>query len=96
MGDQNKRLGIILFAVAFLLLLPFIVMQFTNQVVWTLFDFLAWGILLLAIGIVIEIGLRKVTGTKKRIVLLITILAIFLLVWAELAVGIFGTPLAGN
>lgn len=71
-------------------------MQFTNQVNWNLFDFLLWGVLLFATGGAIELGLRTVKTTKNRIALVLTILTVFLLVWVELAVGIFGTPFAGS
>lgn len=79
-----------------LLLLPLIAMQFTNQVNWSSFDFLMWGVLLFATGGAIELGLRSVKTTKNRIVVVLTIVVVFLIVWAELAVGIFGTPFAGS
>jgi hypothetical protein len=34
--------------------------------------------------------------TKKKIIITIIVIVILFLVWAELAVGIFGTPFAGN
>ena len=93
---KNKRLKIILTAVPILLLIAFIVMQFTDEVTWTGFDFLVMGILLLSTGLLCELVLRKVTKIKFRIVLCIVILIGFLTVWAELAVGILWTPFAGN
>ena len=93
---KNKRLKIILTAVPILLLIPFIAMQFTDEVVWTSLDFVVMGILLLSTGLLCELVLRKVTKMKYRIVLCIAILVGFLILWAELAVGIFGTPFAGN
>jgi peptidoglycan/LPS O-acetylase OafA/YrhL len=93
---KNKRLKIILTAVTMLLLIPFIAMQFTDEVSWTGFDFLVMGILLLGTGLLCEVVLRKVTKTKDRIVLYLAIVGLFLIIWAELAVGIFGTPFAGS
>jgi len=93
---KYKRLKIILMAVPILLLIPFIAMQFTDEVVWTSLDFVIMGILLLSTGLLCELVLRKVTKIKYRIVLCIAILVGFLILWAELAVGIFGTPFAGN
>lgn len=87
---KNKSLKIIITAVAILLLIPFIAMQFTDEVSWTIFDFIVMGILLLSTGFLCELTLRKVTKAKYRIVLCIAILAVFLIIWAELAVGIFG------
>ncbi len=93
---KNKRLKIILTAVPILLLIPFIAMQFTDEVVWAKLDFAIMGILLLSTGLLCEFVLRKATKIKYRIVLCITILVGFLILWAELAVGILGTPFAGN
>jgi hypothetical protein len=33
---------------------------------------------------------------KKKNIIIIIILAVFLLIWAELGVGIFGSPWAGS
>ena len=44
----------------------------------------------------IELVLQKVTKKQHRIILCLAILFVLLLVWAELAVGIFGTPFAGS
>lgn len=88
-------MGIVL-AVALLLLIPFIAMQFTNEVNWGPFDFVVAGVLLLGTGLVCELVLRMVKNTGYRIVVLGAILLALFLVWAELAVGIFGTPFAGS
>ncbi len=93
---KNKRLIIILTTVAILLLIPFIAMQFTNEVTWTSFDFVVMGTLLLGTGLVCELVLRKVTKIQYRIALCTVILGTFLIIWAELAVGIFGTPFSGQ
>ncbi len=93
---QNKRLGIILVAVSSLLLIPLLAMQFTEAVRWTLSDFVVAGALLMGTGLMVDLVLRKVTQTKYRIALCAAILIGLLLVWAELAVGIFGSPLAGQ
>ena len=93
---KNKRLIIILTAVPILLLIPFIAMQFTEEVAWTGLDFVVMGILLLGAGLLYELVMRKITRNKYKIALSIAILVVFLIFWAELAVGIFGTPFAGN
>ena len=93
---KNRTLKIILTAVASLLLVPFIAMQFTDEVSWTSIDFVVMGLLLLSVGLLVELTTRKVSKMKLRIILLIVITAAFILVWAELAVGIFGTPFAGS
>jgi hypothetical protein len=96
MITQNKRLIGILVAVVILLLIPLIAMQFTSEVDWSVFDFLVMAILLLGTGLMCELILRKIKKTAYRIALIAAILIAFLLVWAELAVGIFGTPFAGS
>lgn len=96
MITQNKRLIIILLSVPLLLLIPFLAMQFTSEVNWSPFDFLVMSILLLSTGLVSELVLRKVKKMEYRIALCVAILATLFLIWAELAVGIFGTPFAGS
>ncbi|MES1216568.1 MAG: hypothetical protein ABUT20_13720 [Bacteroidota bacterium] len=93
---QNKRLIGILLAVAFLLLIPLIAMQFTNEVKWTLFDFVVAAVLLLGSGLGCELVIRKVKKIGYRIAICVVILIALLLIWIELAVGIFGTPLSGQ
>lgn len=93
---QNKRLFLILAAVPALLLIPFIAMQFSNSVDWKMLDFIVMGVLLAGTGLLIELVLRRVKHTKDRLLICGAVLLIFLLVWAELAVGIFGTPIAGS
>lgn len=93
---KSKRLLIIVLIVITILLIPFISMQFSNEVNWSGFDFLVMGILLLGTGLAIEIVLSNVSSFKNRIILCSVILAVLFLVWAELAVGIFGSPLAGS
>lgn len=71
-------------------------MQFTDEVNWTLFDFIAAALLLLGTGLMCELALRKVNKIRHRIALCMAILALLLLIWAELAVGIFGIPISGH
>ena len=93
---QNKRLIAIVLIVVVLLIIPLIAMQFTDEVNWGLFDFVIAGALLLGTGILCEFVLRKIKKTKLKIIICLAILALLFLIWAELAVGIFGTPFSGN
>lgn len=93
---KNTRLFIFLGAAASLLLIPLIAMQFTNEVSWSAFDFAIASIILLGTVIPVEIILRSVTTKSQRIWMICALLIILLLVWLELAVGIFGTPVAGS
>ncbi|QBO58443.1 hypothetical protein [Chryseobacterium salivictor] len=96
MSLQNKRLLLIILAVPALLLVPLIAMQFSTGVDWEVFDFIIMSVLLLGTGLLCELVLRKVRSTKGRIVLFGIVLLAFILIWTELAVGIFGTPFAGS
>ena len=63
---------------------------------WKLGDFIVMGALIFGAGLAIDFAMRKVTNSTRRIVAIIAIVLAFLLIWAELAVGIFGTPFAGS
>lgn len=93
---QNKRFILILATAAALLSIPFIAMQFTAEVDWDLADFLIMGVLLFGTGTLIEVVLRKVKSITNRLIICGVVLLAFLLIWAELAVGIFGSPIAGS
>ena len=93
---KYNRLKFILLVVAFLLLLPLIAMQFTNEVNWTLMDFVVAAVLLLGAGLIFELVMRKIKNTKYRTTIIVILVLAFLLIWAELAVGIFGSPLSGS
>ena len=95
-NSQNKRLIGILVAVPILLMIPLVAMQFTDEVKWSLSDFIIMGILLLGTGLICELVIRSVKTLKYRIVLFMTVLFLLFLVWAELAVGVFGTPFSGS
>ncbi|WP_127139236.1 hypothetical protein [Flagellimonas oceanensis] len=92
----RKRQVIILSSIFALLAIPFTVMQFSSEVNWSLFDFMVVGGLLLALGFAIDLAIRKTKTINKRYLVITAIVVLFLLVWAELAVGVFGTPLAGS
>lgn len=96
MMTKNKRLSMIILAVAAILLIPAIAMQFSSEVNWSVFDFVVAAVLLSGTGLLCELALRKVQKPNTRILIIAGILLTLLLVWAELAVGIFGTPFAGS
>lgn len=93
---QNKRLAAIILTIAGLLLIPLIAMQFTNEVNWDGTDFIVMAALLLSTGLLCELFLRKIKSAGNRILVCGVVLLAFFLIWAELAVGIFGTPFAGH
>ncbi|MCH4551362.1 hypothetical protein [Aestuariibaculum lutulentum] len=96
MLTNYKRMLIILGVISVLLVIPFIAMQFSNEVNWSLFDFIVMGGLLLIVGLFLELILGTFRRPSVKIVLIVILFLLFLLTWAELAVGIFGTPFAGS
>lgn len=90
-----KRASIILGLVGLILSIPLIFMQFSKEVDWNLADFLVAGLLLAITGFAVDFVLRTTKGSRRTVLILIGII-VFLLIWAELGVGIFGSPFAGD
>lgn len=91
-----KRFSILTFAPLALLLIPLIAMHYSDEVHWTLIDFAIMGVLLLVSGMWTQRVVKRVKSFPRRATYIILVILLFLLVWAELAVGILGSPLAGN
>lgn len=79
-----------------ILMIPLVAMQVTSEVNWDETDFLVMGVLLFITGLIIEAVRVKVRDANNKLLLGAIIVGLFLLVWAELAVGIFGSPFAGS
>jgi Kef-type K+ transport system membrane component KefB len=86
----------ILLAIGALLLIPLVAMQFTNQVNWSVADFIIMGFLLTAAAFLLQLAKSMGLSKKTKTSLILGVLLLFLLVWGELAVGLFGSPWAGN
>lgn len=87
---------ILLISLLLLLLIPFVGMQYSNEVKWSLNDFIIMGVILLSFGIIINKIIYHVVAFNKRVILISTLIILFLLLWAELAVGLFNSPFAGS
>lgn len=74
---------------AALLALPALAMQVTDQVNWTLGDFAVFGALLAAVIGGIEFLAASSLKLRAKLIGVVLVLAAFLLVWVELAVGVF-------
>jgi threonine/homoserine efflux transporter RhtA len=96
MKTQNIRLIGVVLAVGVLLLIPYFAMKFTGEVNWTPIDFITAGVLLLGTGLACEFVLRKVKSVGYRLAICAGILFVLFIIWAELAVGLIGTPFAGS
>ena len=77
-------------ATAFILLLPLLAMQITDEVVWDLADFAFAGALLFGIGLTYELVARKGSNIAYRSAVGVALAAAFILVWLVLAVGVIG------
>lgn len=63
--------------------------QFSAEFTWNKYDFLIFGIMLLGAGLAVELALMITKKPSHRLLSMVVIALTFLLVWAELAVGIF-------
>jgi hypothetical protein len=77
------------------LLIPLVGVIFFD-LAWSGFDFLVMALLILSLSILINLILYYTNSSKLKLLLIFIVAILFLLIWAELAVGIFGTPFAGN
>jgi hypothetical protein len=76
-------------AIAALLLLPLVAMQFTTEVKWGAEDFAVAATLLIGAGLALEVAARVLVEPVRRALAAAVILGVVVLVWAELAVGLF-------
>jgi hypothetical protein len=91
-GERGARWRVAVWGMAALfLLLPLIAMQFTTEVTWTGSDFAVFGAMLLAACGGYELAARMTGNTAYRAAAGVAIVAAFLLVWVNLAVGIIGS-----
>lgn len=96
MITERNRIYFFVFGAVALLIIPFVGMLLSDQVNWSVFDFIVAGTLLTGTGLVCEFVLRTFRKKTYRIAGILLALFICFLIWAELAVGIFGTPFAGS
>jgi hypothetical protein len=92
----NSRLKKILISITVILIIPVFGKLFTDDFQWALPDFIIGAILLYGTGLMIDFILRKIQKISHRIALCGFILFLLISIWAELAVGLIGTPFAGN
>jgi hypothetical protein len=76
---------------ALLLLMPMVAMQFTDEMNWDETDFLVFGAMLLAACGAYELATRMTGNTAYRAAVGVAVVAAFILIWMNLAVGIIGS-----
>lgn len=89
---KSKRI----FYPVFLLIIPLIGTLVSDAVNWSPLDFLVMGISLLFLGFALHIVRSKISSQNLQILSVGLLIVGFLLLWVELAVGVFGSPLAGS
>lgn len=85
----NKKLLTIVLTSAIILCIPLITMFFTDEVNWDIFDFIIAGILLIGTGLTCDFVVSKTNNIIYRFFICITIFVVLIIIWVELAVGIF-------
>jgi hypothetical protein len=86
----------LLLAAIALLAIPAVSMLFGGEFVWSFMDFVIAGALLTFAALTIDYAWGRATSRNLRLAAVATILFVLILIWAELAVGLFGTPFAGS
>lgn len=88
----NDRWKILIWAMAFgLWLTPLIAMQFTKEVSWDETDFIIFGVMLVVPCGLLELATRLSRSLFYRLGFGIALVAGFVLIWMNLAVGIIGS-----
>jgi len=80
---MNKNIKIIIVVAAFILAIPLVAMQFTNEVNWTLGDFIIAGGLLLGTGFAFEVITRKMESKKHKVAM--GIILFLILIYVKIA-----------
>ncbi len=75
-------------AVALILAVPLVAMQFTDEVNWSALDFAVAAVLLFGAAGVYAFAAKLSQNSRYRAAVGVTITAVLLLIWAQLAVGI--------
>lgn len=87
----RRQLAIVGIATVLLLMVPLVAMQFTAEVNWSPFDFLAMGVLLFGSGLTYVLIARRSDSVAYRAAIGVAVAAGLLLMWINLAVGIIGS-----
>ncbi len=91
MQNTIKRLIVWVVVVVLILIIPLVAMQFTEEVNWSLFDFVLMGTILFGVGLAYElIARRSEKKTMYRVAFGVGLVGAFLLFWVNGAVGIIG------
>ena len=93
---MTTRLKSLLVGSGALLLVPLVGSQFSQEVHWSGFDYIIAAILLGGTSFLLDFVLTKAKNKQSRWAWGILVLLALALVWVEVAVGVFGSPIAGS
>jgi len=91
--SRTKRILIISSS---LLTIPLFFTVISDEFNWSFFDFIIMGFMMMFVGISFELVSKVIKSGKRKKLLYGLIILLFLLLWAELGVGIFNSPIAGD
>ncbi|CAD0223377.1 hypothetical protein [Chryseobacterium sp. JV274] len=93
----QKQKTVTIYALPLVLLcIPLLGNLLSKEVNWSASDFLIAGALLFTTAFLINMVRNKIKKQSQKVLICIFILLALALIWVELAVGIFGSPFAGN
>ena len=88
---QLKSVSRLALVTGALLLIPFVAMQFTQEVNWTSFDFVFAGVMIFGTGLAYQLIASQANGPAYRLGIGLALAAGFLLIWLNGAVGLIGS-----
>lgn len=87
--EQNKDIVGVAVVTFLALMVPFISMVFTGEMLWDHSDFIVVAVLVGGIGSLFVVLSRMVRTTQQKIIIGAILAFVVLWLWAELAVGLF-------
>ena len=92
--NNFQKMYLIIFGFVLSIILLFNIIS--DEFDWDLFDFIILFIMMILAGASFEFVSRIIKNEKNQKILFVIIIFSFLLIWAELGVGIFNSPFAGD
>ena len=93
---QKQKTTVIYALPALFLCIPVIGNLISKEFNWSVIDFGIAAVLLFGTAFLIDFIQRIIKNKTYKILFCTAIVLLLMLTWAELAVGLFGTPFAGN
>jgi len=89
-NNLSQQITYVTLGTIFLLFIPLIAMQFSQEVAWTPADFLIAGTFLFITGLSYVMITQSAKHLAYKVAIGLTLFSILLLIWSNLAVGIIG------